>query len=141
VGIKPTYGRVSRFGLVSYASSLDQIGPITRDVRDTAIMLNALCGHDPRDTTSANVAVPDFTTALDQYDAQGLKGMTAGIPKEFLAVKGLDPDVEKAFYDSVKQLESLGVAVKEISLPPHRLCRGRLLCYCPFGSQLQPGPV
>ncbi len=87
VGIKPTYGRVSRFGLVSYASSLDQIGPITRDVRDTAIMLNALCGHDPRDTTSANVAVPDFTTALDQYETQGLKGMTAGIPKEFLSVK------------------------------------------------------
>ncbi|MFK5954132.1 MAG: Asp-tRNA(Asn)/Glu-tRNA(Gln) amidotransferase subunit GatA [Desulfobacterium sp.] len=117
VGIKPTYGRVSRFGLVSYASSLDQIGPITRDVRDTAIMLNALCGHDPRDTTSANVAVPDFTTALGQYETQGLKGMTAGIPKEFLSVKGLDPDVEKVFYDSVKQLEALGVTVKEISLP------------------------
>ncbi len=117
VGIKPTYGRVSRFGLVSYASSLDQIGPITRDVRDSAIMLNALCGHDPRDTTSANVDVPDFTAAIDAYTAQGLKGMTAGIPKEFLSVKGLDPDVEKAFYHSVKQLESLGVNMKEISLP------------------------
>ena len=117
VGIKPTYGRVSRFGLVSYASSLDQIGPITRNVRDTAIMLNALCGHDPRDSTSATVEVPDFTTALDQYETQGLKGMTAGIPKEFLSVKGLDPDVEETFYHSVKQLESLGVTVKEISLP------------------------
>ncbi len=95
VGLKPTYGRVSRYGLVSYASSLDQIGPITRDVADTAILLNVICGHDPSDTTSANVDTPDFTSPIQNFKSNGLKGMKAGIPKEFLAVRGLDPDVEK----------------------------------------------
>lgn len=117
VGIKPTYGRVSRYGLVSYASSLDQIGTITRDVMDSAILLNAICGHDPSDSTSANVTVPDFTSALTMFDREGLKGMRAGIPKEFLSVKGLDPDVEKSFNNAKKALEGLGVEMVEVSLP------------------------
>lgn len=117
VGIKPTYGRVSRYGLVSYASSLDQIGPITKDMTDSAIMLNVICVHDPLDSTSANVETPDFTAALTQFEADSLKGMKAGIPKEFLSLKGLDPDVERAFTNAKKTLESLGVEMVEISLP------------------------
>ncbi|CCK81548.1 Asp-tRNA(Asn)/Glu-tRNA(Gln) amidotransferase subunit GatA [Desulfobacula toluolica] len=117
VGLKPTYGRVSRFGLVSYASSLDQIGPITKDVRDAAILLNVISGNDTMDSTSAKVDVPDFTTALDQFEKGALKGMTAGIPKEYLSVEGIDPDVEKVFNDAKKSLQDLGVEIKEISLP------------------------
>ncbi len=117
VGIKPTYGRVSRYGLVSYASSLDQIGPITRDVSDSATMLNVICGHDPLDSTSENVEVPDFTAALTQFEVESLKGMKAGIPKEFLSLRGLDPDVEQAFNNARATLEKLGVEMLEVSLP------------------------
>ncbi|HKK91665.1 MAG TPA: Asp-tRNA(Asn)/Glu-tRNA(Gln) amidotransferase subunit GatA [Desulfobacteraceae bacterium] len=117
VGLKPTYGRVSRFGLVSYASSLDQIGPITKDVRDAAIMMNAICGHDKNDSTSARVAVPDFTAGIDRFEKEGLKGMKAGVPREFLDVKGMDPDVERTFDQARRTLESLGVEVVEVSLP------------------------
>ncbi len=117
VGLKPTYGRVSRFGLVSYASSLDQIGPITRDVKDAALMMNVISGHDEMDSTSADIDVPDFTSGLSMFEKNGLKGMKAGIPKEFLSVKGLDPDVEKAFMNSKKILENLGVEIIEVSLP------------------------
>ncbi|MBI9093040.1 MAG: Asp-tRNA(Asn)/Glu-tRNA(Gln) amidotransferase subunit GatA [Desulfobacterium sp.] len=117
VGLKPTYGRVSRFGLVSYASSLDQIGPITRTVRDAAIMMNVIAGHDPKDSTSAAVDAPDFTSALDAFDSQGLSGMKAGIPKEYLGMEGLSPEVEKAFTDARKVLEDLGVEIVEVSLP------------------------
>ncbi len=117
VGIKPTYGRVSRFGLVSYASSLDQIGPITRDVRDAAILLNVISGHDKMDSTSAKVEVPDFTKALDQFEKGSLKGMKAGIPKEYLSAEGIDPEVEKVFNRAKDLLQDLGVEIKEISLP------------------------
>ena len=117
VGLKPTYGRVSRFGLVSYASSLDQIGPITKDVEDAALMMNVISGHDEMDSTSADIDVPDFTDGLAMFEKNGLKGMKAGIPKEFLSVKGLDPDVEKAFINSKKILENLGVEIIEVSLP------------------------
>lgn len=117
VGLKPTYGRVSRYGLVSYASSLDQIGPITRSVEDAAVLLNVICGNDPMDSTSAKVDVPDFTSAMDAFKSGGLKGMTAGIPKEYMAVKGLDPQVEKIFDRAKAQLIDLGVKIKEISLP------------------------
>ncbi len=117
VGLKPTYGRVSRFGLVSYASSLDQIGPITKDVMDSAIMMNIISGHDNMDSTSADVSVPDFTSAIDMFEQNGLRGMKVGIPKEFLSVKGLAPDVENAFNDSKKLLESLGAEIIEVSLP------------------------
>ncbi|MCK4768243.1 MAG: Asp-tRNA(Asn)/Glu-tRNA(Gln) amidotransferase subunit GatA, partial [Desulfobacula sp.] len=95
VGLKPTYGRVSRFGLVSYGSSLDQIGPITKDVRDAALLLNIISGNDKMDSTSARVDVPDFTRAFDQFKKNSLKGMTAGIPKEYLSIDGIDPEVEK----------------------------------------------
>ncbi|MDD9300880.1 MAG: Asp-tRNA(Asn)/Glu-tRNA(Gln) amidotransferase subunit GatA [Desulfobacter sp.] len=116
VGLKPTYGRVSRFGLVSYASSLDQIGPITRDVKDSALMMNLICGHDPKDSTSAPRDVPDFTKGIEDFKRKGLKGMTAGIPKEFSSLEGIDPEVMAAF-ESVKEvLADLGVKIKEVSL-------------------------
>ena len=117
VGIKPTYGRVSRFGLVSYASSLDQIGPITRDVRDAAILLNVISGNDKLDSTSAKNPVPDFTKALDQFEKGALKGMRAGIPKEYLSAEGIDPEVEKVFLHAKTLLTDLGVEMREISLP------------------------
>ncbi|MEN8211304.1 MAG: Asp-tRNA(Asn)/Glu-tRNA(Gln) amidotransferase subunit GatA [Thermodesulfobacteriota bacterium] len=117
VGLKPTYGRVSRFGLVSYGSSLDQIGPITKDVKDAALMMNIISGNDKMDSTSAKIDVPDFSRAFDQFDKDSLKGMTAGIPKEYLSVEGIDPDVEKVFNEAKKNLESLGVTIREISLP------------------------
>ncbi len=117
VGLKPTYGRVSRFGLVSYASSLDQIGPITRTVEDAALLLNIISGNDTKDSTSAKVDVPDFTKAIDMFDKDALKGMTAGIPKEYLSLEGLDPDVQKVFESAKEKLKDLGVTIKEISLP------------------------
>ena len=117
VGIKPTYGRVSRFGLVSYGSSLDQIGPITKSVKDAACLLNVISGKDKMDSTSAPVDVPDFSKAFDLFEKDSLKGMTAGIPKEYLSVEGMDPDVEKVFKEAKKTLENLGVNIKEISLP------------------------
>lgn len=112
VGMKPTYGRVSRYGLVAYASSLDQIGPITKDVTDCAHILNIIAGRDEMDSTSLDVQVPDFTKALVQ-DVQGLK---IGLPKEYFG-KGMDPEVEAAVKNGVKELEKLGAEVVEISLP------------------------
>ena len=112
VGMKPTYGRVSRYGLVAYASSLDQIGPITKDVTDCAHILNIIAGHDDMDSTCVNEAVPDYTKAL----VEDVKGLKLGIPKEFF-VDGMDPDVEKAIRDGIKKLEELGAEVVEISLP------------------------
>lgn len=112
VGLKPTYGRVSRYGLVAFASSLDQIGPITKNVKDSAILLNALSGHDRRDSTSADIAVPDFTSVL----GQDIKGMKIGIPKEFF-VEGLDEEVNESIKEAIRQLESLGAVTVEISLP------------------------
>jgi aspartyl-tRNA(Asn)/glutamyl-tRNA(Gln) amidotransferase subunit A len=117
VGFKPTYGRVSRFGLVSYASSLDQIGPITKDVKDAAIILNCIAGKDIKDSTSIDVEVPDYMSVFDEFEKTGLKGMKAGIPREYLSVKGIDPDVEKVFSEAKKRLEDLGVEIIEISLP------------------------
>jgi aspartyl-tRNA(Asn)/glutamyl-tRNA(Gln) amidotransferase subunit A len=112
VGMKPTYGRVSRFGLVAFASSLDQIGPLTKDVTDCAIMLNALCGYDPKDSTSVPKEAPDYTKAL----AKGIKGMTLGIPKEYF-VSGMDPEVERAVRRAMEVLTGLGAACREITLP------------------------
>ena len=112
VGMKPTYGRVSRYGLVAYASSLDQIGPITKDVTDCAHILNIIAGRDEMDSTSLNVQVPDFTKAL----VQDVKGLKIGLPKEYF-VKGMDPEVEAAVKNGVKELEKLGAEVVEISLP------------------------
>ena len=113
VGIKPTYGRVSRFGLVAFASSLDQIGPMGKSVTDCALMLNAIAGHDPRDSTSAPQETPDFTSFLEQ----GLKGMTIGIPTDHKNAKGLDPEVASAVSNGIKILEGLGATCVEVSLP------------------------
>lgn len=112
VGIKPTYGRVSRYGLIAFASSLDQIGPITRDVRDAALLLGVIAGHDPKDSTSAHVPVPNYLEAL----GKSVRGMTIGIPREYFQ-KGLNVEVEKAVRGAVKHLETLGVRAEEISLP------------------------
>jgi aspartyl-tRNA(Asn)/glutamyl-tRNA(Gln) amidotransferase subunit A len=112
VGLKPTYGRVSRYGLVAFASSLDQIGPITKDVTDAALMMNVIGGHDPKDSTSADIQTPDFTKSLKR-DVRGLK---IGLPREYF-IEGMDPAVEKAVREAVKILEGLGATVVQISLP------------------------
>lgn len=112
VGFKPTYGRVSRYGLIAFASSLDQIGPITKNVKDSAILMNVISGHDKYDSTSAPMPVPDFTSVL----GQDIKGMKIGIPREYF-IEGIDKDVETSVIDAVKKLESLGAIPVEISLP------------------------
>jgi aspartyl-tRNA(Asn)/glutamyl-tRNA(Gln) amidotransferase subunit A len=112
VGIKPTYGRVSRYGLVAFASSLDQIGAITKDVRDSAMVMNVISGHDPLDSTSAPLPVPDFTGVLGKE----IKGMKVGIPREYF-LEGMDKAVEESVKTAIKRLESLGALPVEISLP------------------------
>jgi len=112
VGLKPTYGRVSRFGLVAFASSLDQIGPITKDVTDTAILMNIISGRDPLDSTSADIPVPDFTRSL-RNDVKGLK---IGIPKEYF-VEGMDVEVEKSVKDAIELFKRFGAEIKDVSLP------------------------
>jgi aspartyl-tRNA(Asn)/glutamyl-tRNA(Gln) amidotransferase subunit A len=111
-GFKPTYGRVSRFGLVAFASSLDQIGPITKSVADAATLMNVIGGKDGRDSTSADVPLPDFTKALDQ----DVKGMKLGIPKEYFT-GDMQPEVEKTVQEGIRTLESLGMQTVEVSLP------------------------
>ncbi len=112
VGMKPTYGRVSRFGLVAFASSLDQIGPITKDVTDCAMLMNAICGYDPNDSTSVPREIPDYTKTLEA----GLEGLVIGIPKEYFA-EGLDEDVAQAVYAAIQVIEDLGATRKPVSLP------------------------
>lgn len=112
VGIKPTYGRVSRYGCVAFASSLDQIGPITRDVTDAATVLNTICGKDEHDSTSLPVAVPDFTKAL----RADVKGLRIGLPKEYYG-EGLDPKVHAELKKAIAQYEAMGAEIVEISLP------------------------
>ena len=112
VGLKPTYGRISRYGLVAFASSLDQIGPFTKDVRDAAILLEAMSGVDPRDSTSVPQPVPNYSAALDG----NIKGLKLGLPKEYL-IGGLDPEVKAAVDAAVKKFQALGAEIVEISLP------------------------
>jgi aspartyl-tRNA(Asn)/glutamyl-tRNA(Gln) amidotransferase subunit A len=112
VGLKPTYGRVSRYGLVAFASSLDQIGPITKNVRDAALLLNIISGKDMKDSTSAPIDVPDFTAGLGQK----ITGLRIGIPKEYF-IEGMDPEVETLVRAAIKQLETLGAVPVEVSLP------------------------
>jgi aspartyl-tRNA(Asn)/glutamyl-tRNA(Gln) amidotransferase subunit A len=112
VGLKPTYGRVSRYGLVAFASSLDQIGPITKNVMDSAIIMNVISGHDTLDSTSAQIDVPDFTKAL----GRDIKGVRIGIPKEYF-IEGMDRDVEASVRNAIKQLESRGAIPVEVTLP------------------------
>jgi len=112
VGLKPTYGRVSRYGLVAFASSLDQIGPLTKDVTDCAIMLNAISGHDPSDSTSADLPVPDYQALL----GRDLKGFKLGIPREYF-ISGIDPSVDNALREAIRVFERLGAVIEDISLP------------------------
>ncbi|OGL13492.1 MAG: aspartyl/glutamyl-tRNA amidotransferase subunit A, partial [Candidatus Rokubacteria bacterium RIFCSPLOWO2_02_FULL_72_37] len=112
VGFKPTYGRVSRYGLVAFASSLDQVGTFARDARDTALLLAAIAGHDPRDATSLEAPVPDYTAAL----AGGVRGLRLGIPREYFGT-GIDPEVDRAVREAIATLRGLGAATEEVSLP------------------------
>jgi len=111
-GLKPTYGRVSRYGLVAFASSLDQIGPLAKDVRDCALLLQAIAGHDPCDSTSANLPVPDYSAAL----AGDVRGMRIGIPDEYF-IEGMDPEVDGAIWTAIRTLEELGGKQEKVSLP------------------------
>ncbi len=112
VGLKPTYGRVSRFGLVAFASSLDQIGPITKDVEDAAIMLQCIAGHDPKDSTSVDRPVPDYRAAL----GEPIKGLRLGIPREYF-IEGMDPEVAAAIDKAIEVCKGLGAQTVDISLP------------------------
>ena len=112
VGLKPTYGRVSRYGLIAFASSLDQIGPITKDVTDCALLMNIISGFDALDSTSVDIAVPDYTRALEN----DLRGLKIGIPKEYF-IAGLDPEVRENVNAAVEKLKALGAQVSAVSLP------------------------
>ncbi|HAH21157.1 MAG: aspartyl/glutamyl-tRNA amidotransferase subunit A [Omnitrophica WOR_2 bacterium GWF2_43_52] len=119
VGLKPTYGRVSRYGLIAFASSLDQIGPITKDVQDSALLLKLIAGHDRCDATSVNTGVPDYTQSL----GKDIRGLKIGVPKEYFALSkenqltGIDPEVKQCVEEAILQLKKLGAQVKEVSLP------------------------
>jgi len=115
VGLKPTYGRVSRYGLIAFGSSFDQIGPLTQTVEDCAILMNVIAGHDERDSTSANLPVPDYTQSLHR----SVKGLKIGLPKEYF-VKGMDPEIEQSVREAAKVYQKLGAEIKEVSLPHTR---------------------
>lgn len=112
VGIKPTYGRVSRYGVIAFASSLDQVGPMARDVRDAAILLKILAGHDPLDSTSVAREVPDYSKSLKKE----VKGLKIGVPKEYF-IEGIDPEVKQAVEAALKTYKDLGAELREVSLP------------------------
>jgi len=112
VGLKPTYGRVSRYGVIAYASSLDQVGPMTRDVTDCAVMLGAIAGYDPKDSTSIDTPVPDYRASL----TGSIKGLRIGLPKEYF-ITGLDPDVQATMDEAIATYRSLGAEFVDISLP------------------------
>jgi aspartyl-tRNA(Asn)/glutamyl-tRNA(Gln) amidotransferase subunit A len=116
-GLKPSYGRVSRFGLVAFASSLDQIGPVAKDVTDCAILLNTVSGYDHNDSTSVPEDVPDYTACFKNGLKKGLEGMTVGIVREYGATKGLDDDVSAAVNHAVRIIEDLGARCIEVNLP------------------------
>src|SRR5690606_17866064 len=111
-GLKPTYGRVSRYGMIAFASSLDQGGPMTRSAHDAALLMNVMAGFDARDSTSAQEAVPDYTATLND----SLDGLRIGLPKEYFGA-GLSPEIESAVHAAIKEFEKLGATVKELSLP------------------------
>lgn len=112
VGLKPTYGRVSRYGVIAFASSLDQVGPIARDVEDCAILLQAVAGYDAADSTSVYMPVPDYRATL----RDGVKGLKIGLPREYF-IEGLDPDVQQATDDAIATLRELGAEMVEVALP------------------------
>jgi aspartyl-tRNA(Asn)/glutamyl-tRNA(Gln) amidotransferase subunit A len=113
VGLKPTYGRVSRYGLVAFASSLDQIGPMGKSVTDCALIMNAICGHDERDSTSVPRPVPDYT----KLTGDGFKGLRVGLPREYHQAEGLAPDVQSAMAAAIETVRSLGAEIVDVSLP------------------------
>jgi len=113
VGMRPTYGRVSRFGMIAFASSLDQCGPLTREIEDCGILLSAVAGYDRRDSTSIDAPVPDYLAEMQG----GVQGLKLGIPKEYF-IEGIEPEVERCVLDAVRLLEEQGAEVREISLPP-----------------------
>ncbi|MFO7830823.1 MAG: Asp-tRNA(Asn)/Glu-tRNA(Gln) amidotransferase subunit GatA [Desulfuromonadaceae bacterium] len=115
VGLKPTYGRVSRYGVIAFASSLDQVGPLARNVRDCSIMLQAVAGYDPADSTSVDTPVPDYSANLED----GVKGLKIGLPQEYF-VSGLDPEVKQAVEQAVERYRELGAEIVEVSLPHTR---------------------
>ncbi len=117
VGLKPTYGRVSRFGLIAFASSLDQIGPFTKDVEDCAIMMNAIAGHDPKESTSVQAEVPDYRQFLNR----DISGWKVGIPKEYF-IEGIDPEVSAGVQDAIETIKNCGAETVEISLPHTKYC-------------------
>lgn len=146
-GLKVTYGRISRFGVISMASSLDTIGPIVKDVTDAAIVLNQLAGQDMYDSTTPNVPVPDYTKSLDAKD---LKGLTIGLPKEYF-IPGTDKEVEKSVRGAIAELQKLGAKIKEISLPHTKYGLAVYYILCPSevsanmarydGIRYGPGPA
>lgn len=113
VGLKPTYGRVSRYGVIAFASSLDQVGPLARTVADAAALLQLLAGHDPRDSTSAQVAVPDYAAQLEA----GVQGLRLGVPREYFEAEGLDPQVQARVREALATYERLGASLVDVSLP------------------------
>lgn len=117
VGMKPTYGRVSRYGLVAFASSLDQIGPLSRDVADCALMMNVISGYDQRDSTSVKLETPDYRSAL----VEGVKGLRVGVPKEYFG-EGLDPEVRSIVENGIEVLKAGGAEIVEVSLPHTDYC-------------------
>ena len=133
VGLKPSYGLVSRHGLIGYASSMDQIGPMTKDVRDCALVLSAIAGHDPKDSQSYPGELPDYT----EYLIPDITGITVGVPKEFLD-EGLSQAVRDAFTEALEKLEALGVTIKDVSLPHarHALAAYYVISSAEAGSNL-----
>ena len=133
VGLKPTYGRVSRYGLVAFASSLDQIGPITKDVEDCAILLSGISGYDPCDSTSVNIEVPDYKRCL----VRDVKGIRIGIPDEYF-IEGMDPDVERAAKEGIDLFKKLGAEVSAVSLPhtPYAVAIYYIICTAEASSNL-----
>ena len=137
VGLKPTYGRVSRYGLVAFASSLDQIGPLTLDVTDCALVMNVISGWDNCDSTSVHLPVPDYTTCFKQ----DIKGLRIGIPKEYF-VKGMQPGVESAIKAAIAKLEELGAIVDwNVSLPHTPYALAVYYIMCPLRGVRQPRPL
>jgi len=134
VGLKPTYGRVSRYGLVAFASSLDQIGPIAHSVEDVATLLGVISGHDPCDSTSVDAPVPDYAAALDAFPA----GLRVGIPREYLVEEGADPDALARVREAIRVLEELGAKTVEVSLPHTRygIAAYYLICTAEASSNL-----
>ena len=136
VGLKPTYGRVSRYGLIAFASSLDQIGPFAHDLADTALLLKVISGHDPRDSTSVDDPVPDYPATLDTPP----ESLRIGVVREFFG-EGLDAEVEAAIREAIRVYQKAGATIKEVSLP-HSKCRHPGLLHRRSGRVLeQPGAV